>query len=246
MTKSAIIFTFLLTAHLLTDFILQTEKDVARKAEPLVFIRHLLLTSLTAYVVLGDWYLWQVIPIIFILHGIIDALKLIVKKRIKNNSFTIFFMDQILHLFSLLVITGLFSADFTNSLWLSLFGNYFNYFLIGISALILITKAGSISVELFVKPLLEQMDNFENRGFINGGKIIGYLERFLIVLFVYSGNFPGVGFLIAAKSIFRFGELFNSKNRKEAEYIIIGTFFSFAFALVTGFLFRIAASQIVK
>jgi hypothetical protein len=45
------------------------------------------------------------------------------------------------------------------------------------------------------------------------------------------GQKPGaIGFLIAAKSILRFGEL--RDHRKEAEYVIIGTMWSFACGLV--------------
>jgi hypothetical protein len=47
---------------------------------------------------------------------------------------------------------------------------------------------------------------------------------------------PGaIGFLIAAKSILRFGEL--RAHRKEAEYVIIGTMWSF----VCGLLVALAA-----
>jgi len=42
----------------------------------------------------------------------------------------------------------------------------------------------------------------------------------------------GIGFLIAAKSILRFGEIKDASQRKVAEYIIIGTFVSFAWALL--------------
>ncbi len=45
----------------------------------------------------------------------------------------------------------------------------------------------------------------------------------------------GVGFLIAAKSVFRFGELSDSSRRMEAEYIIIGTLYSFLFGLVSAY-----------
>jgi len=69
-------------------------------------------------------------------------------------------------------------------------------------------------------------------GLKNGGRIIGYLERMLIFVFILSGQFAGVGFLVTAKSIFRFGELKDSENRKQAEYIIIGTFTSFLLAIV--------------
>ncbi|MFV0501856.1 MAG: hypothetical protein ACK5MH_09735 [Bacteroidales bacterium] len=44
----------------------------------------------------------------------------------------------------------------------------------------------------------------------------------------------GIGFLLAAKSIFRFGDLKDSKDRKLTEYILIGTLLSFAVAIATG------------
>ena len=62
-----------------------------------------------------------------------------------------------------------------------------------------------------------------------GGKIIGYLERSLIFLFILVDYPAGIGFLIAAKSIFRFGELTSPDRRKQAEYIIIGTLLSILF-----------------
>jgi len=70
-----------------------------------------------------------------------------------------------------------------------------------------------------------------DRGFDDGGKVIGQLERLLIYLFVLSDALGAVGFLIAAKSIFRFGELSDANNRLEAEYITIGTLTSFAVGL---------------
>lgn len=69
------------------------------------------------------------------------------------------------------------------------------------------------------------------RGFEKGGAYIGIAERFLIHLFVFSGQPGAVGFLVAAKSIFRFGELSDHQNRLEAEYITIGTLVSFSWGL---------------
>ena len=67
----------------------------------------------------------------------------------------------------------------------------------------------------------------EQRGFGDGGAMIGCLERLLIYLFVTSEQAGAVGFLIAAKSVFRFGELSQQQHRLEAEYITIGTLLSF-------------------
>ncbi|TVR27761.1 MAG: DUF3307 domain-containing protein, partial [Balneolaceae bacterium] len=39
---------------------------------------------------------------------------------------------------------------------------------------------------------------------------------------------------LAAKSIFRFGDLTRSKDRKLTEYILVGTLLSFLIAIATG------------
>jgi hypothetical protein len=70
------------------------------------------------------------------------------------------------------------------------------------------------------------------------GLWIGRLERLLILGFVTLGYVEGVGFLVAAKSVFRFGELSDRNNRAEAEYIFVGTLISFAIAMAVGVLLR--------
>lgn len=79
-----------------------------------------------------------------------------------------------------------------------------------------------------LKEAHEKVASSPERGFLDGDKLIGQLERFLIFLFVMTGQIEGVGFLVAAKSVFRFGELSDHKNRLEAEYITIGTLMSFS------------------
>ncbi|MDD5556861.1 MAG: hypothetical protein PHN82_06385 [bacterium] len=76
------------------------------------------------------------------------------------------------------------------------------------------------------------------KGLKNAGKYIGLLERFLIVTLVWAGEISAVGFVIAAKSVFRFGEIKDKENRKLAEYILIGTLASFSLALAIAYIFR--------
>ncbi|MGI2261462.1 DUF3307 domain-containing protein [Shewanella sp. GXUN23E] len=66
------------------------------------------------------------------------------------------------------------------------------------------------------------------------GKAIGMLERFLILTFVLLDQFAGIGFLMAAKSIFRFGDLRESRDHKMTEYVMMGTLLSFTLALLIG------------
>ena len=67
-------------------------------------------------------------------------------------------------------------------------------------------------------------------GFFHSGE----LERFLVYVLILVNQFEAIGFLIAAKSILRFGEL--KEDRRDAEYVIIGTMWS----LVCGLLVTLA------
>jgi hypothetical protein len=103
---------------------------------------------------------------------------------------------------------------------------------------------GGVLIGIFVKPLVKELErhrgksgtNETQRGFANGGKVIGQLERALILVLVLIGQPAGVGFLVTAKSIFRFGDLKNHEDRMEAEYITIGTMASFAWGLAVAWL----------
>lgn len=60
---------------------------------------------------------------------------------------------------------------------------------------------------------------------------IGALERLLIFFFVTSGSLASIGFLLAAKSVFRFGDLRASQDRMRTEYVLLGTLLRFGLAL---------------
>ncbi len=66
----------------------------------------------------------------------------------------------------------------------------------------------------------------------NAGKLIGIVERWLIVVFILISQFEAIGFLLAAKSIMRF----KSDESLKTEYLLTGTLLSFAIAIGTGLL----------
>ena len=62
------------------------------------------------------------------------------------------------------------------------------------------------------------------------GRVIGMLERTLILLLIYfTEDFGAVGFIVAAKGLIRLRQL---KDRQFSEYILIGTLASVMAALV--------------
>jgi len=67
-------------------------------------------------------------------------------------------------------------------------------------------------------------------GLPRGGATIGLLERGLIFVLILAGEIGAIGFLIAAKSILRFGTV--NQDRAASEYVIIGTLASFGWAIL--------------
>jgi hypothetical protein len=66
----------------------------------------------------------------------------------------------------------------------------------------------------------------------SGSRLIGWLERFLVFMFVLSDDMTAVGFLIAAKGTFRLVGLDGMVLRDEAEKVFIGSLLSFAVAIL--------------
>ena len=70
----------------------------------------------------------------------------------------------------------------------------------------------------------------------NRGRVIGNLERGVMLLTVVMGAYGALGFLVAAKGLVRIKEL--EEDRDFAEYFLIGTLGSVLIALALGFLVR--------
>lgn len=77
-----------------------------------------------------------------------------------------------------------------------------------------------------------EVDSFE----IGRGRLIGTLERTLLLLLALGANYTAVAFLITAKGLVRAKEF---ERREYAEYFLIGTLASTALALILGTLIRL-------
>ncbi|MFD3393356.1 hypothetical protein U0R10_01855 [Aquirufa sp. OSTEICH-129V] len=82
----------------------------------------------------------------------------------------------------------------------------------------------------------QEIKQHANESLHQAGTYIGILERLFVYVFIIKGHWEVVGFLLTAKSIFRFGDLSNAKDRKLTEYILIGTMLSFGLATFAGLL----------
>ena len=83
----------LLLAHVITDFVLQSEKLIIQKEEkkakaPFLYI-HAAVSGLLTYVIIQDWNMWGVAIFIAVTHFFIDLWKLYKK----SDSLKIFLLE---------------------------------------------------------------------------------------------------------------------------------------------------------
>jgi Protein of unknown function (DUF3307) len=227
-------FTALLLAHVLADFVAQTGWIARHKRHPGAFSLHIGLVFVLAALALGCWdptgLAW--LAGLALVHAAIDAVKLLSRA----TGLTGFVVDQGAHLASLAALSALMPTLWANGLWAGLLPGQ-GWLLDGFAltaGLILATRAGGFAVGALLLPYRE-VDL--PRGLDNGGLLIGLLERAMIFLLVLAGEPAGIGFLIAAKSVLRLEATFadGAKHHRAAEYIIIGTLASFAWAMAVSF-----------
>ena len=99
-------------------------------------------------------------------------------------------------------------------------------------AYLLLSRPAGFFIGELTRAWREQLQNEDIHGLENAGLWIGILERWLLLTFLLLGNPGAVGFLIAAKSVFRFGSLTGSGELRKTEYILIGTMASVLFSLI--------------
>lgn len=217
----------LVTAHLLGDFVFQSRRMIARKTNVLVLTGHALVVAALSYALAGAWAIWEIFVVILITHAAIDFIKV----ASKRHGLRAFSLDQGAHLAVIGVLIWRLDLAPVALSWVTRFGNRVTEVLVVTAAVIAASKVSGIIIEKAIRPFQEQLPaSVREQGFLAGGGTIGRLERLLILVFVLMGEPGAIGFLIAAKSVLRFGEL--RDHRKEAEYVIIGTMWSFVCGLV--------------
>ncbi|WP_310402134.1 DUF3307 domain-containing protein [Chryseobacterium vietnamense] len=230
------IFIKLILAHLLGDFILQPNSWVADKENyklksKFLYI-HVLIHTVLSLIFLWDLQLWWVAVLVGITHFIIDAAKLIFQNVKTKKRW--FFIDQLLHI---LVIAGVsfYFREFS-------FGFLQNQeFLKIIMAALFLTTPASIFIKILLSswtPAPDGPNTIQTESLSSAGKYIGILERLLVFTFIMVNHWEGVGFMVAAKSVFRFSDLAQAKQRKLTEYVLIGTLLSFGLAVLTGIIIK--------
>lgn len=230
----------LLTAHMLGDFFFHPvswiNERLAHHHRSSKLFCHALVHALLAWLVIFSWEwaygwgpaFWQPIwlaLLVGISHYLIDLAKSFCPPYARY-----FLLDQLLHFIVLMAIAMQLSSHWPwlASLWTWLWSPAH---LLVLLAYLLIMRPSSVLIAL----LLRKWTLDINEGSLpNAGHAIGVLERVLILTFVLLGQYSGIGFLMAAKSVFRFGDLTRQKDRRLTEYVMLGTLLSVSISLLLG------------
>lgn len=221
----------LILAHIIGDFFLQRGKWIESKEKRKWFSPHLFLHVFIHFVliliVLWDFSIWPAAFMIIITHYFIDGLKLSFQNE-KTKGFW-FGADQVAHLLVLILVWNFYWGG-------AEIGELSDQFWILLTGLLFLTYPASYIMQYIMDPWNEQIELTQKESLQGAGKYIGMLERVFVYLALITANAQVIGFLLAAKSVFRFGDLTKSKDRKLTEYILIGTLFSFLMAIIVGLL----------
>ena len=216
-------------AHVLSDYFFQTDASSKEKNEngfkSKFLLKHALITFICSWLLSFDLNFVFCALAISILHYIIDGLK----KKLNTSRFA-FFIDQLLHLVVIWVFVWLFTEFFETNIILEI-PLSIKWLAIILGYLICIKPANIFIRETLVVGKIESISN-TSLELKNAGKLIGILERILVLTFVIIGKLEVVGFLIAAKSILRYKDIDTIKT----EYVLIGTMLSFGIAMMIGLL----------
>ena len=281
----------LILAHLLADFYLQTDNMVQDKLKNIKkhIFHHFLMNTI---VLAAGWFFFHrqddplmaiIWPLLFITgtHLIIDLVKIKLvdhlSARENLNKLWFFIVDQLLHLFMVLIAMQLFFK-------ISLVSNVDRFMkllfeegrnldasgtiLVIVIILILGTSVSGHMIRILLGSLPGQLLTFEgkytfknelkepaypqtgrgdrglseqysymifNKHDMSRGKLIGYIERLLVILLTYYGSYPAIAFIVTAKSIARFKQM---DDRDWAEYFLLGTLTSMFLGIMFGILLR--------
>lgn len=223
------LFLCLVFAHLVADFVFQTDKICRHKIDnkwksPYQY-GHAFVVFALSWLVSFEFGFWWCALIIGVSHCAID-----ICKSCRDENVTWFIIDQMLHI---VVIAGVATLWFTNAKWSVPFGIAPKYIALAVAATVC-WKPANIFIRLVLQHYSVNMPKDDDGGF-KAGALIGTIERWLILFFVIIQRYDALGFLIAAKSIIRFSE----KEKAKTEYVLAGTLLSVFIAVLSGIFVQI-------
>ncbi|MBO4563227.1 MAG: DUF3307 domain-containing protein [Clostridia bacterium] len=229
-------FTLLFTAHLLGDYYFQPEKLAKAKSRSLLWVLlHAAIYAAADFatlLLLGGGYIWAVI-ISATTHLLIDVVKqIILNSSAKQGVLTVkgeraaFTIDQALHIAIMIAASAWVARafDIAEPPFMAGISETLGRDAYSLIAYAAVGLAVMKPANVFIRRMLfteKPEDKSAEHG--RAGRLIGCLERLLVIALLALKQYGSVALVFTAKSIARFRQL---DDRDFAEYYILGTLLS--------------------
>jgi hypothetical protein len=239
------VFYLYLFGHVIGDFYFQTQEMAKRKQADIKMVcRHALLYWLAILIVSIPLFIADHAAGIIafaaggLAHFFIDLIKHAAARK-RPDSFVIFITDQALHI--AVIIAGsyalqrLISPHGITDLFLGLNVSYLTTARL-ITALALVGRPANVAFKKLLKAAKadDRLADAAAR-MKNAGSVIGTLERIIICVMFFLGEYAAIAIVLTAKSIARYNKL--KTEPKFAEYYLIGTLSSIVYAILVSMVF---------
>lgn len=250
--------------HLITDFVLQTDKSCQGKASPVLkkrvfaILLHILIYCCVNFAILAIMGLISVpaaisVVVLTLAHGLVDLCKSCLKSKVKD--LPLLLADQLLHMSAIGIVVwrlfprelGAVTAAMISDMKLHKSVEHMlsdtHKVLLILSMLIVITVSANVLIRSILSSLNIRMTfrkdlplEAQDDG-VKTGRYIGGLERMLTVIALLAGSYEGIIALYAAKTAIRFKQA--SGNIDFEEYYILGTLISLFIGVISGITLKI-------
>lgn len=232
------LFLKLVTAHLLGDYIFQTDRVAAGKHRfrymGLHALAHGTLLVLVGLTEVSTGRLWVALTMTLVAHVTIDMWT----SRRAPRDWKLLVLDQSLHAATLVAAVALLRPEEPRAalgMVASLARRPEAYAII--SGAVIAIWAGAVVIGRWVEPFAAQLGP-QRPGLAKAGRMIGLIERALIFLAMMLRLEALVGFVVAAKAILRLPEAREPGHRELAEYYLVGSLASVLWAVLAGIIVR--------
>ena len=218
-----------IVAYLVSSYFYQSEDQLKCNIEngfkSKFIFKHALITFVVSWILSFNLNFVGCAFAIAIMHYLIDGFQ----KQFKLTKYTYTFV-QLLKLVVIFLFVYLYIQYFDSSL--SFLPTKANYYLLICLGYLICLKPTNILIRQVILISKIKITSNPTIELENAGKLIGILERILVLTFVIIGKLEVIGFLIAAKSLLRYKDTDTIKT----EYVLIGTMLSFGIAMLLGLL----------